>query len=143
MIHEEEMRSERAGTLVPQKGGYAAFVPKPLPPQDLDLDESLLLLLSKADTALARLDGVTQVLPNPDLFVAMYIKKEALLSSQIEGTQASLRGEGWSSKPTCSRRKMSTRSVKSSTTSRRWGTGWKNLSSPSLPSIFSMKFIGS
>lgn len=84
--------SERAGTLVPQKGGYAAFVPKPLPPEDLDLDEGLLLLLSKADTALARLDGVIQVLPNPDLFVAMYIKKEALLSSQIEGTQASLRG---------------------------------------------------
>ncbi|EJG08184.1 MAG: Fic family protein [Methanofollis liminatans] len=86
------MMSERAGTLVPQKGGYAAFVPKPLPPEDLDLDEGLLLLLSKADTALARLDGVIQVLPNPDLFVAMYIKKEALLSSQIEGTQASLRG---------------------------------------------------
>jgi Fic family protein len=92
MIPEEEMTSERAGTLVPQKGGYMAFVPKPLPPQDLDLDDSLLLLLSRADTALARLDGVTQVLPNPDLFVAMYIKKEALLSSQIEGTQASLRG---------------------------------------------------
>jgi Fic family protein len=89
---EGEMMSERAGTLVPQKGGYAAFVPKPLPPEDLDLDEGLLLLLSKADTALARLDGVIQVLPNPDLFVAMYIKKEALLSSQIEGTQASLRG---------------------------------------------------
>lgn len=84
--------SERAGTFIPQKGGYAAFVPKPLPPPDLDLDESLLLLLSKADTALARLDGVIQVPPTPDLFVAMYIKKEALLSSQIEGTQASLRG---------------------------------------------------
>jgi len=89
---EGEMMSERAGTFVPQRGGYTAFVPKPLPPKDLDLDEGLLLLLSKADTALARLDGVTQVLPNPDLFVAMYIKKEALLSSQIEGTQASLRG---------------------------------------------------
>ncbi|NVO67184.1 hypothetical protein [Methanofollis tationis] len=48
--------SERAGTLVPQKGGYAAFVPKPLPPEDLDLDEGLLLLLSKAETALARLE---------------------------------------------------------------------------------------
>ncbi|MDK2975119.1 MAG: hypothetical protein PWP08_1490 [Methanofollis sp.] len=76
------MTSERAGT----------FVPKPLPPGDLVLDEGLLLLLSKADTALARLDGVIQVLPNPDLFVTMYIQKEALLSSQIEGTQASLRG---------------------------------------------------
>jgi len=73
-------------------GGYDAFIPTPLPPEDLDLDENLLLLLSKADRALAKLDGVAEVLPNPDLFVAMYIKKEALLSSQIEGTQASLRG---------------------------------------------------
>ena len=50
----------------------------------------MLTLLSKADRALGRLDGVTQTLPNPDLFVSMYVKKEALLSSQIEGTQASL-----------------------------------------------------
>jgi len=50
------------------------------------------LLLSKADRDLARLDGITSVLPNPDLFIAMYVKKEALLSSQIEGTQASLEG---------------------------------------------------
>jgi Fic family protein len=49
-------------------------------------------LLSKADRDLARLDGITTVLPNPDLFIAMYVKKEALLSSQIEGTQASLEG---------------------------------------------------
>ena len=40
---------------------------------------------------MARLDGMSRVLPNPDLFIAMYVKKEALLSSQIEGTQASLR----------------------------------------------------
>ncbi|MBR1369280.1 cell division protein Fic, partial [Methanocalculus chunghsingensis] len=82
----------RAGVFVRQKGGYEAFIPHPLPPGDLVFDEGLLYLLSKADGALARLDGVTQVLPNPDLFVAMYIKKEALLSSQIEGTQASLQG---------------------------------------------------
>ncbi|GAA5263213.1 Fic family protein [Methanocalculus sp. MC3] len=82
----------RAGVFVRQKGGYEAFIPHSLPPGDLVFDEGLLYLLSKADGALARLDGVTQVLPNPDLFVAMYIKKEALLSSQIEGTQASLQG---------------------------------------------------
>ncbi|MFQ8839328.1 MAG: Fic/DOC family N-terminal domain-containing protein [Oscillospiraceae bacterium] len=46
-------------------------------------------LLSLADRKLGRLDGVTQILPNPELFVAMYVKKEAVLSSQIEGTQAS------------------------------------------------------
>lgn len=86
------LKSERAGRLVLQKEGYTAFVPNPLPPPDLELDENLQVLLSKADGALARLDGVTYILPNPDLFVAMYIKKEALLSSQIEGTQASLQG---------------------------------------------------
>ncbi len=46
--------------------------------------------MSRADRALGRLDGSTEVLPNPNLFVAMYIRQEAVLSSQIEGTQASL-----------------------------------------------------
>jgi Fic family protein len=46
--------------------------------------------LSRADRALGRLDGATETLPNPDLFVFMYVRKEAVLSSQIEGTQASL-----------------------------------------------------
>ena len=47
-------------------------------------------LLSQADRALGRLDGSTELLPNPDLFVAMYVRQEAVLSSQIEGTEASL-----------------------------------------------------
>jgi Fic family protein len=47
-------------------------------------------LLSQADRALGRLDGSIQTLPNPDLFVFMYVRKEAVLSSQIEGTQSSL-----------------------------------------------------
>lgn len=47
-------------------------------------------LLSQADQRLGRLDGVTQILPNPDLFVAMYVRREAVLSSQIEGTQSTL-----------------------------------------------------
>jgi Fic family protein len=47
-------------------------------------------LLSRADLALGRLDGSIQTLPNPDLFVLMYVRKEAVLSSQIEGTQSSL-----------------------------------------------------
>ena len=46
--------------------------------------------LSKADRALGRLDGVTSTLPNPDLFVGMYVRQEAVLSSQIEGTQSTL-----------------------------------------------------
>jgi Fic family protein len=83
----------RSGMFVEQKEGYKAFLPRSLPPpDDLDIDDDIQFLLSKADSALARLDGVTYVLPNPDLFVAMFIKKEALLSSQIEGTRVSLRG---------------------------------------------------
>ena len=84
---------ERAGKFVIQPAGYRAFVPKPLPPSPaIRYDEEIQSLLSKADRSLARLDGITTVLPNPDLFIAMYVKKEALLSSQIEGTQASLEG---------------------------------------------------
>ncbi len=83
----------RAGTFALQPGGYKIFIPAPLPPDPpVEYDEDLQLLLSKADRDLARLDGITTVLPNPDLFIAMYVKKEALLSSQIEGTQASLEG---------------------------------------------------
>jgi Fic family protein len=83
----------RAGKFLLQSGGYRAFIPANLPPDPpVEYDEELQSLLSKADRDLARLDGITTVLPNPDLFIAMYVKKEALLSSQIEGTQASLEG---------------------------------------------------
>src|SRR5215208_1211845 len=47
-------------------------------------------LLSRADQAVGRLDGVARTLPNPDLFVAMYVRREAVLSSQIEGTQSTM-----------------------------------------------------
>ena len=84
---------DRAGSYVNHPKGYRAFVPKPLPPdRPIKFDDETQLLLSKADRALARLDGITTVLPNPDLFISMYVKKEALLSSQIEGTQASMQG---------------------------------------------------
>lgn len=83
--------SNRSGHYEPQASGYRAFVPSPLPPDPPVLfSPELMQLLSEADRKLGRLDGVTQVLPDPDLFVSMYVKKEALLSSQIEGTQASL-----------------------------------------------------
>ena len=81
----------RAGRYVMQVTGYRAFVPKPLPPDPpLRLDFELASLLSDASTSLGRLDSASQLLPNSDLFVAMYVHKEAVLSSQIEGTQASL-----------------------------------------------------
>jgi len=62
-----------------------------LPPNPpVQIGEDLQVLLSKADRALGRLDGSIQTLPHPDLFVYMYVRKEAVLSSQIEGTQSSL-----------------------------------------------------
>lgn len=84
-------RSTRAGAYTPQVGGYSAFKPKPLPPDpSLVIDDELLKLLSLADQAIGRLDGASDHLPNPDLFVAMYVHDEAVQSSQIEGTQATL-----------------------------------------------------
>lgn len=81
----------RAGRFVRQPTDYVAFEPAPLPPAPpVQLDGELIRLLSAADLALGRLDGITGILPNPDLFVAMYVRQEAVLSSQIEGTQASL-----------------------------------------------------
>lgn len=65
-------------------------MPAPLPPPALAISGELQRALSEADTALGRLDGSVQTLPNPDLFVLMYVRKEAVLSSQIEGTQSSL-----------------------------------------------------
>ncbi|MBL8379410.1 MAG: Fic family protein [Burkholderiales bacterium] len=81
----------RAGRYITQPTGYRAFIPAPLPPQPaLALGGELPGLLSAADRALGRLDGSVLTLPNPDLFVFMYVRKEAVLSSQIEGTQSSL-----------------------------------------------------
>ena len=85
------MDSERAGHFRRQLTGYEAFVPKPLPPDPpLRWEASLLRMLSEAATALGRLDGLAGSLPNPELFVASYVRREAVLSSQIEGTQSSL-----------------------------------------------------
>ena len=87
------MDKDRAGKFITQLSGYKTFIPNPLPPYPpIKYDDQLQFLLSEADRALARLDGVSSILPNPDHFIAMYTKKEALLSSQIEGTQASLEG---------------------------------------------------
>jgi len=86
------MKKNRVGKYVTQPADYKAYIPEPLPPSPIKYDNELRNLLSEADRALARFDGITTVLPNPELFVAMYVKKEALLSSQIEGTQASLEG---------------------------------------------------
>ncbi len=81
----------RAGRTVPQATGYLAYVPSRLPPEPpLALDAETIDLLSRADQVLGKLDGITTLLPNPDLFVGMYVRKEALLSSQIEGIDSTL-----------------------------------------------------
>src|SRR4051794_26368197 len=86
--------SNRAGDVVEvQSGpdGYSAFIPSPLPPEPpLDIGPGLQALLDEANQALGRLDGVTLLLPDPGQFLYSYIRKEAVLSSQIEGTQSSL-----------------------------------------------------
>ena len=83
--------SNRAGRYVRQVTGYRAFLPAPLPPEPpVRIEGKLQAALSDADRALGRLDGSILTLPNPDLFVYMYVRKEAVLSSQIEGTQSSL-----------------------------------------------------
>jgi Fic family protein len=92
LIAEEAMAEvSRTGRQVMQPAGYRAFIPAALPyDPPLRYAPGLLALLSEADQELARLDAATEFLPNPDLFVRMYVRKEAVLSSQIEGTQASL-----------------------------------------------------
>lgn len=67
-----------------------AFVPPPLPPEPPVGLSHLLTRLSEAERALGRLDGVSILLPNKELFLYMYVRKEAVLSSQIEGTQSTL-----------------------------------------------------
>lgn len=88
------MRRGLTGHLVPLPMAgerCRAFVPNPLPPEPpLVLDDDLLDLLARANLALGRLDGLTAVLPDPGVFLYTYIRKEAVLSSQIEGTQSSL-----------------------------------------------------
>ena len=70
---------------------YKSFVPNPLPPSPpIELTEDIIALLVKANSQLAVLESVATRIPNVELFVSMYVRKEALMSSQIEGTQATL-----------------------------------------------------
>ncbi len=79
------------GSVVKTPGphGYWAYIPKPLP-RTLQLTTKTVLLLSNADRALGRLSGAGRLLPNPHLLIRPYVAREALASSRIEGTQASL-----------------------------------------------------
>lgn len=89
----KEDLSKRIGTYLKASVGgeqYRTYVPQKLPPVPaIDMHE-LLPLLEKAISAISRLDGMSMVLPDSSLFLYMYVRKEAVLSSQIEGTQSSL-----------------------------------------------------
>lgn len=88
-MNPREFTSENAGRCLPAAGGYHAFFPNPLPPK-LEIDWSLATLLSEADQALAELSGAGQLLPNPHLLIRPYLRREAVLSSQIENTIAGM-----------------------------------------------------
>jgi len=70
---------------------YKSFCPAPLPPTpDIEMDNELIELLVKANKAISLLNGIAENIPNINIFISQYIRKEALMSSQIEGTQATL-----------------------------------------------------
>jgi Fic family protein len=85
----EEFPSRRAGQVVRSPAGYWAFVPRALPPR-IDYSLSLIRLLSEARGILGELAGLGRMLPNPHLLVGPAIRREAVLSSRIEGTEAGL-----------------------------------------------------
>jgi Fic family protein len=88
-MNREDFKSPQAGRTIKTLSGYWAFVPA-APPPEIRFDRDLSLLLSQADAALSELSGLGRYLPNPDLLIAPYVKREAVASSRIEGTQADL-----------------------------------------------------
>ena len=85
-----KLETNRAGILKRMQSDYECFIPHNLKELKLDIDDQLQSLINKAYLLLGRLDGMAITLPDIDLFVSMYVQKEAVISSQIEGTQASL-----------------------------------------------------
>ena len=85
----EAFKNSPAGKIIDTQKGYSAFVPNPLPPK-VNYDETIVQLLSEANRNLGNLNGIGTQLPNPALLIIPYVRKEAVLSSRIEGTQTSL-----------------------------------------------------
>ena len=83
------MVATRPGRAIRTRDGHVAFVPDPLPPR-LEFPPRLVRALSDADRAIGRLAGEGGRLPNPHLLIRPFMKREAVLSSRIEGTQATL-----------------------------------------------------
>lgn len=84
-----DFKAPEAGSVIRTAEGHPAFVPRPLPPR-LVYDADLVAALSRADAALGELSGLGRQLPNPGLLIGSYIRREAVWSSRIEGTQAEL-----------------------------------------------------
>ena len=89
VVSPRDIRRQPHGETVDCPGGYRAYVPAPLPPP-ITWDEGLTVGLSAADRAIGRLAGEGRRLPNPHLLIRPFVRKEAVLSSRIEGTQATL-----------------------------------------------------
>ncbi len=85
---------KRQGEFIKNLSGdltYYSFKPSKLPPNPkIEYDDDMIAILSEANRSLGKLDGISSEIPNKDIYISMYIRKEALLSSQIEGTQATI-----------------------------------------------------
>ena len=90
-MNQEEFRSSTAGKCIRtiSRYPYWAYVPNPLPPK-IEVDWELANLLSKADSKLGELSGTGQLLPNPNLLIRPFMRREAVTSSRIENTQSGL-----------------------------------------------------
>ena len=88
-MNANDFQAPAAGQLITTPAGHLAFVPAPLPPR-LEFSSELALALSQADAALGELSGLGRVLPNPHLLIEPYLRREAVLSSRIEGTRTEL-----------------------------------------------------
>jgi len=85
-----KLENNRAGIVKRMQSGYGCFIPHNLKDLTITIDDDMNRLIHRAYLLLGRLDGMAITLPDIDLFVSMYVQKEAVISSQIEGTQASL-----------------------------------------------------
>ena len=85
----DQLKNSPSGQLVPTVRGQSAFVPSPLP-RDIQLSMLLMHSLDEASSAVATLAGVGETIPNPHLLIRPFVRREAVLSSRIEGTQASI-----------------------------------------------------
>lgn len=85
-----KLYTNRAGSIYYTQSDYECYVPKSLNEIEIMYDEELINLLSEANKFIGRLDGIALNLPDKDIFISKYVEKEAVVSSQIEGTQASL-----------------------------------------------------